>query len=64
MSQKLTTVSKIGIQTLEYIKSQKKPSIFWKKNVLKSLETAKEQVAGTELMVVAPIEKLVMEITK
>ncbi len=64
MSKKLTTVSEIGIQTLEYIKSQKKPSIFWKKNVLKSLENAKEQVAGTELMVVAPVEKLVLEITK
>ncbi|MBN2282070.1 MAG: family 20 glycosylhydrolase [Candidatus Marinimicrobia bacterium] len=63
MSEKLTTMSEIGIKTLEYIKSQKKPSIFWKRNALKSLENCKEQVAGTELMVVAPIEKLVMKIT-
>jgi len=64
MSKKLTAVSEIGLQALEYIKSEKKPSIFWKKSALKSLEKAKEQVIGTELMVVEPIEKLVMEITK
>jgi hexosaminidase len=64
MSEKLRTVAEIGLQTLEYIKSDKKPSIFWKKNVLKSLEKAQEQVAGTELMIVAPIEKLVLEITQ
>ena len=64
MSKKLTSVSEIGIQTLEYIKTEKKPSIFWKNSVMKSLEKSKEQVAGTELMVVEPIEKLVLDITK
>ena len=64
MSEKLKSVSEIGTQTLDYIKSNKKPSIFWKKNVIKSLENSKKQVAGTELMIVAPIEKLVLEITK
>ncbi len=64
MSENLTTVSEIGLQCLDYIKSEKKPSIFWKRNVLKSLEAAEKQVAGTELMIVAPVKQLVVKITE
>jgi len=64
ISKKLEEASTIGLQAIEYIESNKKPSYFWNQKVMKVLKDCKKPVAQTEIMVITGIEKLVQKAGK
>jgi len=58
-SEKLATVSKIGLETMDYIESGKTASTLWVSDKMAVLEAAKKPVAELELMIIPAVEKLV-----
>ncbi|MBN2245075.1 MAG: family 20 glycosylhydrolase, partial [Candidatus Aminicenantes bacterium] len=59
LSEDLSHASRIGLEALEYLQNNTRPSEQWVESSLLFLEKAREQRGQTELMIISPIEKLV-----
>jgi hexosaminidase len=58
-SENLATVSKIGLEAMDYIESGKTASTLWVSDKMAVLEAVKKPVAELELMIIPAVEKLV-----
>ncbi len=61
MSIDLSTISSIGLKALDYINSNKNADEQWINESMQEINKVKESRGQVQLMVVAPIEKLVMK---
>lgn len=59
MSEDLSRVADIGVESLGYIQSGVRGDVAWEKEALEAIEKAKEPRGQTELMILPAIEKLV-----